>query len=84
VSLLKVSQSIDAVTFSFVTNHFGSDLDADELKLNLAMLPGICIVCNLPGKPSVVNALICDAVNAFAVQPIKYAHNKTCLFAHFF
>jgi hypothetical protein len=42
---------IDVDSFRFVMNHFDSDLDADELKLNLAMLPSICGVSNLSGKP---------------------------------
>ena len=42
---------IDVDTFRFVMNHFGSDLDADELKLSLAMLPSICSISNLSGKP---------------------------------
>ena len=44
-------KSIDIDTFRFVLNHFGSDLDADELKLSLAMLPSICSISNLSGKP---------------------------------
>jgi hypothetical protein len=63
---------IDIETFRFVMNHFGLDLDADELQLNFSMLPGIvCSVSNLSVKPSDIS-IICDALNALGAVKKMY------------
>jgi precorrin-2 methylase len=68
---------IDAYTFSFVMNH----LEDDELELNLAMLPGICSVSNLSGKPLEVS-FVWDALNA--VNRCSQENSHTTKLSHSF
>lgn len=77
--------SINQECLSAVTKHYGTDINADELKLNLRMLPNICgsgkisnitTVCeslNALGLASKLFSQICKLLKLFLLLPVTSA-----------
>ena len=74
-------EEINSEYLTTVVDHFGSDLDAYKLKLNLSMLPNLCDVSMLTDKPADV-AIICNTLNSLgpAQNLCQQVNMLICLF----
>lgn len=74
-------KEIDSESFTAVVDHFGSDTDVDELKLNLSMLPSLCDLSKLTDKPADVT-VICNALNSLG--PAKKLYKQVNMLIRLF